>query len=277
MKTMNDGGELGLLAGPRLHLLPDDGVGRPALRVARSPPRRARRCCASISWSAIEPSCSMPSAAEVGDDHARVLARDVGEDHVAVGRRAASGRWTMLQTAGDRSSASRVGRALGAGATIRRWITGGAYCGRRVAPEPRCKMRCSRSPDFPRSSAESAPDRGGSRPPFRPTPTLALRTHVPRLTTRRQTKRSLRELMRGAVGTALEFATLGEATLGPAPAPRQAPRPAAARHAGPAAPTAVHPHRRHIARQLHPRRGGTVRPRAQACRTPVSRPASRHA
>jgi len=99
----------------------------------------------------------------------------------------------------------------------------------------------------------------------------------PELTTRRPTKRSLRELVRGAVGTALEFATLGEATLGPAPAPQQAPRPATGRQARPAAPTAVHPHRRRIARQLHPRRGGSVRPRAQACRTPVSRPASRHA
>ena len=103
----------------------------------------------------------------------------------------------------------------------------------------------------------------------------------PELTTRRPTKRSLRELVRGAVGTALEFATLGEATLGPAPAREAAHRPPQVGSGWPAAaqaaPTAVHPHRRHIARQLHPRRGGSVRPRAQACRTPVSRPASRHA
>ncbi len=94
----------------------------------------------------------------------------------------------------------------------------------------------------------------------------------PELTTRRPNKRSLRELVRGAVGTALEFATLGEATLDSAV--RRTGSPAGpARSARPAAPTAAHPHRRRLTRQPPARRGGTVRPRAQVCRTPVHRPA----
>ena len=97
----------------------------------------------------------------------------------------------------------------------------------------------------------------------------------PELTTRRPTKRSLRELVRGAVGTALEFATLGEATLGSVAVANPAPRPVRARSAAPAAPTAVHPHRRRLSRQPPARRGGTVRPRAHVCRTPVHRPAYR--
>jgi hypothetical protein len=99
----------------------------------------------------------------------------------------------------------------------------------------------------------------------------------PELTTRRSNKRSLRELVRGAAGTALEFATLGEATLDPAPAREAAPRPPIARSAGPAAPTAAHPHRRHLGRQPARRRGGMIPPRAQVCRTPVHRPAVRRA
>jgi hypothetical protein len=99
----------------------------------------------------------------------------------------------------------------------------------------------------------------------------------PELATRRPNKRSLRELVRGAVGTALEFATLGEATFGSVEAEGPAPRPVPAHSTPPAAPTAAHPHRRRLIRQLPARRGGTVRPRAQACRTPVHRPAGRRA
>ena len=97
----------------------------------------------------------------------------------------------------------------------------------------------------------------------------------PTLTTRRHDKRSLRELVRGAMGTALEFATLGEATLGPAAPTAPASPPARVRSAGPAAPTAAHPHRRRLTRQPRARRTGMVRPRTQVCRTPVHRPAPR--
>src|SRR5215218_9002445 len=60
----------------------------------------------------------------------------------------------------------------------------------------------------------------------------------PELTTRRPNKRSLRELVRGAVGTALEFATLGEATLGSVDAGGSASRPRPVRSTWPAARTA---------------------------------------
>ena len=94
----------------------------------------------------------------------------------------------------------------------------------------------------------------------------------PTLTTRRPLTRSLVERVREAVGTALEFATLGEATLGPAAPQAPAPRPVPAPPARSTAPTVAHPHRRRLERQQHARRSGTVRPRAQVCSTPVSRP-----
>jgi hypothetical protein len=97
----------------------------------------------------------------------------------------------------------------------------------------------------------------------------------PELTTRRPNKRSLRELVRGAVGTALEFATLGEATLGSVDAGGPASRPRPVRSTWPAAPTAAHPHRRRLVAQPRARRGGMVRPRAQVCRTPLHPPAAR--
>jgi len=56
----------------------------------------------------------------------------------------------------------------------------------------------------------------------------------PPTTTGRPKKRSLRELVREAVQTAAEFATLGEA---------QAPE-RESRRGSPTAPTRVHPHRR---------------------------------
>lgn len=78
-------------------------------------------------------------------------------------------------------------------------------------------------------------------------------------TTTRHPKRSLRELMRGAVATALEFATLDEATTMPAQ-PRQAPP----------APGREHPHRRSLDRVPRARRAGMAPPRAQVCTSPVS-------
>jgi hypothetical protein len=80
----------------------------------------------------------------------------------------------------------------------------------------------------------------------------------------RQNKRSLRELMRGAMDSALEFVTLGEAI---APSRRKATAPA---------PTIEHPHRRHrVVHHHRRRRPGMVTPRPQVCTTPVHRPASR--
>jgi hypothetical protein len=84
----------------------------------------------------------------------------------------------------------------------------------------------------------------------------------PSMIDRRQNKRSFRELMRGAMDTALEFATLGEATA-------QAPTTPAP------APTAGHPHRRPLDHRRRRRRPGTVAPRPQVCTMPVHRPARR--
>ena len=66
-------------------------------------------------------------------------------------------------------------------------------------------------------------------------------------------RRSVRDAMRGAFGTALEFATLGEATLTDRPASTVAP----------------HPHRRPLTRTIRPRRDGAVRARACVCTQPV--------
>jgi hypothetical protein len=81
----------------------------------------------------------------------------------------------------------------------------------------------------------------------------------PSLTTTSQTRRSLRELLRGAAGTALEFATLGEATM-----------PGTTTHR-PAPPTHVleHPHRHMLRRPTRPRRPGAPPARAQVCTVPV--------
>jgi hypothetical protein len=84
----------------------------------------------------------------------------------------------------------------------------------------------------------------------------------PSMIEHRQNKRSFRELMRGAMDTALEFVTLGEAT---APAPTT-PAPA---------PTAGHPHRRGLDHRRRRARPGMVAPRPQVCTTPVHRPARR--
>ena len=77
--------------------------------------------------------------------------------------------------------------------------------------------------------------------------------------TGRPKKRSLRELVREAVGTAAAFATLGEAE---APERRDPPR-------AHTAPTREHPHRRSLGRHPRRRRPGPVAPRAQVCVSPV--------
>jgi hypothetical protein len=87
------------------------------------------------------------------------------------------------------------------------------------------------------------------------------------MTTRRPKTRSFRELVREAVGTAVEFATLGEATL-PAPDRRQARS---------APMSSDHPHRRHLGHHPRARRPGTVSPRAQVCVSPVTHQPARHA
>jgi hypothetical protein len=82
----------------------------------------------------------------------------------------------------------------------------------------------------------------------------------PSMTDTRQNKRSLRALVRGAMDTALELVTLGEAHL---PAPTT-----------PSAPTVVHPHRRQLDHRRRRRRPGMVPPRPQVCTSPVHRPAT---
>jgi len=70
----------------------------------------------------------------------------------------------------------------------------------------------------------------------------------PLATTPRTTKRSLRQMVRSAVGTAVEFATLGE--VGDDREPLVVP---------------VHPHRRTVARRARERRPGGVQPRPEVC------------
>jgi hypothetical protein len=78
------------------------------------------------------------------------------------------------------------------------------------------------------------------------------------MTTSRPKKRSLREKVREAVDTAVEFATLGEATLPPHDKQRE-----------PSAPMSEHPHRRRLGHHPRTRRPGTVSARAQVCISPV--------
>lgn len=78
----------------------------------------------------------------------------------------------------------------------------------------------------------------------------------------RPARRSVAELMRGAVGTALEFATLGEASLAGSTATDVAP---------PARIRREHPHRQPLVRPRRPRRDGAVPPRAPVCTAPVPR------
>ena len=126
-----------------------------------------------------------------------------------------------------------------------------------------------------RAPEPNAVARGRVRGPVPSDPTPTFPEHMfPSLTTRRDRPRPLRELVRGALGTALEFATLGEATLGSARPDAPAPPSARRRPAGPTAPIAAHPHRRRLTRQQRARRTGMVPARTQACRQPVHRPAA---
>jgi hypothetical protein len=103
-------------------------------------------------------------------------------------------------------------------------------------------------------------------------------------------KRSLAELMRGALDSALEFATLGEASL-PGPAERPLPQVDVAPPAMTAAPAGAplgrpeppvppreHPHRRPLSRRpARARRTGAIPARVQPCLSPVhTPPASQH-
>lgn len=87
------------------------------------------------------------------------------------------------------------------------------------------------------------------------------RVHVPE----KGTRRSLRELVRDAVDTAIEFATLGEANLSRPP-----------KRLAPPAPHREHPHRRRLDRRTRARRAGTVPGRAHACTTPTHSPPAGH-
>ncbi|MDA0184283.1 hypothetical protein OJ997_28500 [Solirubrobacter phytolaccae] len=80
------------------------------------------------------------------------------------------------------------------------------------------------------------------------------------MTEQRANKRSLRALVRGAMDTALELVTLGEANT-------------SAKTTPPSAPTVVHPHRRTLDHRRNRRkRQGMVPPRPQVCTSPVHRP-----
>lgn len=114
----------------------------------------------------------------------------------------------------------------------------------------------------------------------------------PRETTQTPARRSFAERLRDALGTAVEFATLGEATFDEqAPAkvrylrpdeeavPVQHERPSDDRPVAPKtreirspAPAAVseHPHRLALRRPVRPRRPGAVRPLNPVCTMPVA-------
>ena len=83
----------------------------------------------------------------------------------------------------------------------------------------------------------------------------------PSMTERRQNKRSLRELVRGAMDTALELVTLGEAR---AFADRERPPP----------PSCTRTAGRSII-VVRRRRAGMTQPRPQVCTSPVHRPATK--
>src|SRR5918992_396714 len=259
-------GKLDVLVRARLDLLPDDSVRRGALGALDGD----LGVLGELRVDLVERDRAVLRDAELaqpGDDDAGVLARDVGQDQVAVrpARRALEQddvadrlrglehlqRGCGLAAARDDPKMDHAPQASGA-----RCVAVWADVFRLVEPN-----RVVRGASWPSLPSDPAP---------------TFHEHMfPALTTRRPNKRSLSELVRGAVGTALEFATLGEATLDPVHRAEPAPRPVRAPAARPAAPTAAHPHRRRLTRQPTPRRGGTVRPRAHVCRTPVHRPVHR--
>ena len=98
----------------------------------------------------------------------------------------------------------------------------------------------------------------------------------PLTASRRPQKRSVGALVRGAVDTALAFATLGEATSeGFVSEPSAAQVPAASLRQASTAPSTEHPHRRQVVSTPRKRRPGRVAPRTQVCVSPVHRPARR--
>src|SRR5918998_168424 len=110
-------------------------AGKPlALRTAAS---ARSEMCEWISSRAIEPFSFRPSPRRSAITLLASSRATSARTRSPAGRRAAPGTWTTLDTADERSSAARVASARSAGATIRRWITRGAYCGRRAAPGAR--------------------------------------------------------------------------------------------------------------------------------------------
>ena len=127
---------------------------------------------------------------EVGEHDARVLARDVAEDHVAFGPRSPRPRRRMtLQTEGVSRSRSSARSARCGGATMRRWTIAQAYS--RPHPRPArpsrgaaCKFHCRIAAHDPRARAESAREGAAGRPvhpvPSDPRPSLANTCSHPR-------------------------------------------------------------------------------------------------
>ena len=141
----------------------------------------------SISSRVIEPSRAIPSSLEVGDDHARVLARDVGQDHVAGGVARASRRAARRCRPSATPRAARARRrSCRPRATIRRWITGrsatAASATLIVSSEERERLArtvAGSQPDFARSRAKSDPEPIGCGARSVRRCDLPSRTHVP--------------------------------------------------------------------------------------------------
>ena len=243
--------ELDALVRARLDLLPDDGVSRGAPRVLDA----RLGVLGDLRVDLVERDravLGMPSSRRSEITTLASSRATSARIRSPTGLRAAPSSRTTLQTDSRAPRAARARcRSCRRATTIRRWIMG-------RAGYP-CKTRCSFGAEFPRARAKSGRSARVVRPIRSVRPHPYLHEHMfPALTTRRPNKRSLSELVRGAVGTALEFATLGEATLDPVhradPAPRPAPR--AARGGRPPPP----PHTRtadgHPSANPAPRRNG---------------------
>ena len=74
---------------------------------------------------AIEPRSVEPELLEVADDHAGLLARDVAQDHVALGLCATARNRTTFVTSGERQRRSRTRSESPSGATTRRCTIAG--------------------------------------------------------------------------------------------------------------------------------------------------------
>ena len=116
--------QLGGLRRPRRHLLPHDGVGRRALRLAdrplhavgdagsRPPGRRSSRRA---------PPRGRAGRSRTTDASSRARSTRMRSPS---GRRAAPGRWTRLHAEGSSSSSPRTSSASAPGTTMRRWYMG---------------------------------------------------------------------------------------------------------------------------------------------------------